>query len=493
MALGIGRLTQVPPEADDWYAHAYAAAWNERYDELAEKEPDWTDCYGGNMSAPRTALVAIGGFAADLGAIEDLEIGHRLCAAGCKPVYLGAARGLHDDQKTRDRILHDSRRFGSYCVGFARRDPKMGSKLIGWFTQPTVRDVTLRRLFLSLRFPPSALVAAGRLMPSEGGRRLWYGFVSRYTFWLGVRTAMSRREWVAATRGIPVLMYHAFAEDGAEEDRFVVTRRQFERQMRLLSLLRFRVVPFERLVADLGAGRPLPRRAVAITIDDGYTDNLEIAAPILRRHRFAATIFLVSRRLGGENDWSEEGAVAGRPLVSLEQVAELAAIGAGEIRFGAHTRTHQMLTRTSDESLAAEVGGSRTDLEADLGAAVETLAYPYGDFDQRVAAATAAAGFLGACTVESSLVYRGQDPTADPAGRGPRHQLAAALPAPALVRRHLAQGLLWRDRLALLGEQPQVFAQALPERRRVTFPVADQRRSGLAGPAPARVPGPAQV
>ena len=200
------------------------------------------------------ALRQIGGFAADLDAIEDLEIGYRLCAAGCRPAYLAAAAGLHDDQKGRRRIIADTLRFAAYCAEFARRDPRMGSRLIGWFAEPTVRDVSMRRVALALRLPPAALAALGRPLPDGGARQLWYGFVARYGFWLGVRRAMRRREWVRATRGLPVLMYHAF--DGEERgDRFVIARRRFARQMRLLALLRYRVVPIAAVVEALREGR----------------------------------------------------------------------------------------------------------------------------------------------------------------------------------------------------------------------------------------------
>ncbi len=406
--LGIGALTQQPPEARDWYAHAYATAWNERYARLAAKRVDWTDCYGGNVSAPRAALVEIGGFETDLEAVEDIEIGYRLCAvADCTPKYLPGASGLHDDQKLRGRILADTRRFGAHCVEFARRNPQMGSRLLGWFAEPTARDVTLRRLFIACRIPPAGLAAVGRLIPGIGGRQLWHGFVSRYAFWLGVRMHVDRREWLQTTRGVPVLMYHAFERGGGRE-RLVVRRRDFSRQMRLLALLRFRVIYFEDLLDCLRSGRPLPKRSAAITIDDGYVDNLEIAAPILRRHRFPVTIFLVSGKLGATNNWGDRGVVAGRPLLSLDQIGRL--LNQGGVRFGAHTRNHLALPETSDDRLDTEVAGSREDLERALGVRVEAFAYPYGKFDERAARAVAAAGYRGACTVESRLVRRGEDP-----------------------------------------------------------------------------------
>ena len=86
--------------------------------------------------------------------------------------------------------------------------------------------------------------------------------------------------------------------------------------------------------------RPLPRRAVVLTIDDGYEDNLEIARPILQRRSLPATIFLVSRLLGRSNEWSDGGPTAERPLFSAEQARQAQGNG---LDFGAHTRYHRRL------------------------------------------------------------------------------------------------------------------------------------------------------
>ncbi len=48
---------------------------------------------------------------------------------------------------------------------------------------------------------------------------------------------MSRERWLQSTRGVPVLMYHAFS-DREEGDRYVLSRRSFTRQLRLLAALR---------------------------------------------------------------------------------------------------------------------------------------------------------------------------------------------------------------------------------------------------------------
>ena len=158
---------------------------------------------------------------------------------------------------------------------------------------------------------------------------------------------MSRELWVRTTHGVPVLMYHAFGEED-EGDRYVVPKRALARQMRLLALLRYRVVPFEQIAAALRDSDLPPARALAITIDDGYRDNLKVAQPILAKRGFAATIFLVSRRIGGKCDWTDEGALKARPLLSAEEIGQL---GADGVLFGAHTRNHCSLPDADDEQV----------------------------------------------------------------------------------------------------------------------------------------------
>src|SRR5262245_56834548 len=116
-------------------------------------------------------------------------------------------------------------------------------------------------------------------------------------------------------------MYHAFGSED-EGDRYVISRRAFARQLRLLKLLRYRPIGFAELARTLEAGEAPPPRSVVITIDDGYADNLEIAKPLLRRRRFPATVFLVSKGIGGVNDWTHEGAVSGRRLLTEAEVKE---------------------------------------------------------------------------------------------------------------------------------------------------------------------------
>jgi peptidoglycan/xylan/chitin deacetylase (PgdA/CDA1 family) len=280
----------------------------------------------------------------------------------------------------------------------------------GWFSEAAPRELVLRRAMLVLHARPSTLSALGRLVPGEARRQRWLTFVSNLAHWNEVRRTVPRDEWRRLTRGVPVLLYHAFGERD-ESSRFIVTRRAFARQMRLLSLLGFRVISYGEFARSIAEGRLPPRRTAVLTIDDGYADNAEIAAAILLRRGFGATIFLVTGCLGGVNDWSDAEPLRGRPLLSAEGLAPLRARG---LEFGAHTRTHPSLPDLGDDEVTEEIESSRRDLEKALGVPIRTFAYPYGRFDDRAIAAVRRAGFLSACTTEPRLALLDDHPLSIP-------------------------------------------------------------------------------
>src|SRR5262249_38259299 len=77
----------------------------------------------------------------------------------------------------------------------------------------------------------------------------------------------------------------------------------FAAQMDLLANL-FNVIPFGEAVERL-ASNSLPPRAVAITFDDGYTNNLEVAAPILAARGLRATFFITTGFIEGGQMWND--------------------------------------------------------------------------------------------------------------------------------------------------------------------------------------------
>jgi peptidoglycan/xylan/chitin deacetylase (PgdA/CDA1 family) len=136
----------------------------------------------------------------------------------------------------------------------------------------------------------------------------------------------------------------------------------------------------------------------AITFDDAYASVAERAFPVLSRLGVPATVFVPTAHAGtgrvmswpGIDEWlggEWQGELRG---ATWDQLGELAAAG---WEIGSHTRTHPHLTHLADAELSSELSESRLECERIADTPCSAIAYPYGDTDDRVAAASTAAGY----------------------------------------------------------------------------------------------------
>ncbi len=198
----------------------------------------------------------------------------------------------------------------------------------------------------------------------------------------------------------------------------------------------FQVLPLDQAVRQLKAGT-LPSRAAAITFDDGYADNHDVALPLLQRHGLCATFFIATGFLDGGRMWNDtvietvrrcrqpqldlEALGLGRhPLADLAQrqaaiqtlirgikyqtverrlqlteamaetvevqlprdlmmsSAQLRRLHGAGMQIGAHTLSHPILARLDADAARREIDESRRQLQALLGERVGLFAYPNG-------------------------------------------------------------------------------------------------------------------
>lgn len=140
-------------------------------------------------------------------------------------------------------------------------------------------------------------------------------------------------------------------------------------------LRHFQVVRFSEQIAAIRKGRSMGG-TLSITFDDGYRDNFEVAAPILRKLGLPATFFVVTGFIGSQfvPFWDETRGV--QPgWMSWDQLRTLAAQG---FEIGCHTDTHIDMGSADEQTITAELKLSKQKLRQELGVVTELFACPFG-------------------------------------------------------------------------------------------------------------------
>ena len=184
---------------------------------------------------------------------------------------------------------------------------------------------------------------------------------------------------------IPILVYHQIAnapKKGAPFRGLYVSPAAFSRQMALLKILGYRGLSMTDLQPYLSGEKVGEKigKVVGITFDDGYLNNLTHALPVLQKHGFTSTCYVVDGLLGQTNVWDEGVGIAQTPLMSAEQLLQWQA-GGQEV--GAHTQNHVDLLAIRELDAWKQIANSKPVLQNLLGKPVNHFCYPYGKFDKR--------------------------------------------------------------------------------------------------------------
>jgi peptidoglycan/xylan/chitin deacetylase (PgdA/CDA1 family) len=172
---------------------------------------------------------------------------------------------------------------------------------------------------------------------------------------------------------LPILMYHSVSndlEDGVSPYyRLATSPSRFAEQMRWLSDLGYTGLALEEALPMLSNGTINGRRPVAITFDDGFQDFHAVAWPILRRHRFTATMYLPTGFIS-----QKRKLFRGKKCMTWDEVRELRRHG---MVFGSHTVNHQKLYDLPWNQIGMEMTVSKEQMQQELQEEVTSFAYPY--------------------------------------------------------------------------------------------------------------------
>lgn len=239
----------------------------------------------------------------------------------------------------------------------------------------------------------------------------------------------------------------------------------FARQMRYVAH-HYRPISLPALVDRIARGERIPPGSVAVTLDDGYHDQLTYALPILRKAALPATVALVAHVDTPAGTWG-----SGERVATAAQW-QAAHVGDASVTLAAHSLTHRDLTACDAATLRSELEGSRRHIRA-LEGSGDLFCYPGGMHNAAVRAATAAAGYRAALSCTPGANSRHTDPFALRrvlVGGSPDHfvaaQLAGLLDGPAWLYHGLNRLRLPRHRPGTPHRAADVAEQGLPSRCR---------------------------
>lgn len=204
--------------------------------------------------------------------------------------------------------------------------------------------------------------------------------------------------------GATVLCYHIVEAPAAP--RMHITRDVFRQHLRYLEMTGYNVIPLQHLYEFVtGKRASLPKNAVVITIDDGWASAYTEIFPEMQKRKFPFTVFIYPKIIGQTSN-----------ALTWKQIKEMADAG---VDIQSHSLSHPFLTRRRHRSksdaqyaewIQKELAESKRILEKHTGKKVQFLAYPYGDYDDKLVEQVAKAGYAAALTCDFGLVRKGSDP-----------------------------------------------------------------------------------
>ncbi|MEQ6289668.1 polysaccharide deacetylase family protein [Vogesella sp. GCM10023246] len=228
---------------------------------------------------------------------------------------------------------------------------------------------------------------------------------------------------MARAEAVPVLMYHHVSPNPGL---VTVSPETFDAHMNWLARNGWHALRADEFASFL-VGKPVPKKSVLITFDDGYLDNWVYAHPVLQRYGLTSLLFTISGWIGDggvravagqgqplpatpDHNGCKQAVADGRTDQVMMRWSEIeAARAAGTFEFHSHTHSHarwDKLCASREEKrdrLAADLAASRNTLQQRLGAVSDHLCWPQGYFDDDYREVARAAGFRHFYTVDKHI------------------------------------------------------------------------------------------
>lgn len=223
-----------------------------------------------------------------------------------------------------------------------------------------------------------------------------------YPVLLGGKTGYIHKNELLIEPGIPVLMYHDLVVNKTDQNASTLEVAKFKEQMDYLKANGWTTITPQQLESWVAKKGTLPKKSVLITFDDGYKSTIDLAYPILKKHGFQATSFLITSRIDRISTVSEQDIIQTQDVYSYQNHTHLFHM------FNSFTNL-SLLQYESELAILEDIQQANDSIEQIIGGDYQVMAhaYPYGKRSLTAILALQAAGITSAYTIDEGNVFRG--------------------------------------------------------------------------------------
>jgi peptidoglycan/xylan/chitin deacetylase (PgdA/CDA1 family) len=213
---------------------------------------------------------------------------------------------------------------------------------------------------------------------------------------------------VRPTPGVSILAYHRFGS--AIPDAMTLRTATFRRQLAYLKTKARPVIPLRTLISYVrGDGPALPAGAVVLTVDDGHKSVFSEMLPVVREYQVPVTLFVYPSAISNASyamTWTQLDALRRTGLFDIQS----------------HTYWHPNFNvekrRLSQDAYSAfvamQLAKPRVVFHEKLGVNTDSIAWPFGIYDDELIEMAAAAGYTAGFTLDRRIVTPRDRPMALP-------------------------------------------------------------------------------
>lgn len=218
---------------------------------------------------------------------------------------------------------------------------------------------------------------------------------------------------------LPILMYHSLLNDKNLQNDYTISPSAFENDLKYITSNDYTTITVNDLVDYVYSNKPLPKKCIMLTFDDGYYNNYYYAYPLLKKYKCKAVISPIVAVTEKFTETQDISITYGHLAVS--EIKEM--ISSGYVEFQNHSYNMHTLTprrgvaQKSGESfenykntITTDINKAQNFFKNEIGITPNCFVYPFGEKSEATLNIVKELGFVCTMTCTQKMNFVSKNP-----------------------------------------------------------------------------------